>query len=182
MRRFVLAIFACLAIVGTSVAGYSFAGVASPKTTGATTNVTVHMLEYVFQLSQDNAPVGTVNFTVINDGDVQHDFAINGQTTPLLNKGETYTLTVNFATAKDYAYLCNVGEHAVYGMQGFFHVTGGTTTTPPTTTTKPTGCASTGRPTSSTSRSTSCRRPIGSSRVRFSTTSTRSTAATPTMS
>ena len=138
MRRFAIALLACLAIVGTSVAGYSFAGVATPKTTGATTNVTVHMLEYVFQLSQDNAPVGTVNFTVINDGDVQHDFAINGQTTPLLNHGETYTLTVNFATAKDYPYLCNVGEHAVYGMPGFFHVTGGTTTTPPTTTTKPT--------------------------------------------
>jgi uncharacterized cupredoxin-like copper-binding protein len=140
MRRFALAVLACLAVVGTSVAGYSFAGVSSPKQTGVTTNVTVHMVEYAFQLSQDTAPVGTVVFTIINDGDVDHDFAINGKTIPPIPKGATATLSVDFTQAKDYPYLCNVGEHAIYGMQGFFHVTGGTTTsttTKPTTTTPP---------------------------------------------
>jgi uncharacterized cupredoxin-like copper-binding protein len=140
MRRFVVVFLACLAVVGTAVAGFSFAGVLAPKAVGVTTNVTVHMGEYYFNLDKDTAPVGTVVFTVINDGDVQHDFAIAGQTTPLVNHGETVTLTVDFATAKDYPFLCNVGEHAVYGMQGFFHVTGGTTTattTRPTTTTPP---------------------------------------------
>jgi uncharacterized cupredoxin-like copper-binding protein len=140
MRRFVVVFLACLAVVGTAVAGFSFAGVLAPKAAGVTTNVTVHMGEYYFNLSQDTVPAGTVVFTVINDGDVQHDFAINGQTTPLVNKGQTVTLTVDFAQAKDYPYLCNVGEHSILGMQGFFHVTGGpppTTTTRPTTTTPP---------------------------------------------
>ncbi len=135
MRRFVVVFLACLAVVGTAVAGFSFAGVLAPKGTAVTTNVTVHMGEYYYQLSTDTAPVGTVVFTVINDGDVQHDFAIAGQTTPLVNKGETVTLTVNFTQAKDYSYLCNVGEHAVYGMQGFFHVTGSSATTTAATTT-----------------------------------------------
>jgi uncharacterized cupredoxin-like copper-binding protein len=141
MRRFAVALLACLAVVGTAVAGYSFAGITAPKATGVTTNVTVHMVEYAFTLSQDTAPVGTVVFTIINDGDVDHDFAINGKTIPPIPKGATATLSVDFATAKDYPYLCNVGEHAIYGMQGFFHITGGTTTTAtttrPTTTTPP---------------------------------------------
>jgi uncharacterized cupredoxin-like copper-binding protein len=135
MRRFVVVFLACLAVVGTAVAGFSFAGVLAPKATNVTTNVTVHMGEYYYSLSTDTAPVGTVVFTVINDGDVQHDFAIAGQTTPLVNHGETVTLTVNFTQAKDYPYLCNVGEHAVYGMQGFFHVTGSSATTSAATTT-----------------------------------------------
>jgi uncharacterized cupredoxin-like copper-binding protein len=137
MRRFVVVFFACLAVVGTAVAGFSFAGTLAPKAAGVTTNVTVHMGEFYFALDKDTAPVGTVVFTVINDGDVQHDFAIAGQTTPLVNKGETVTLTVNFTDAKDYSYLCNVGEHAIYGMQGFFHVTGGPAPTTTATTTAP---------------------------------------------
>ena len=137
MRRFGVVFLACLAVVGTAVAGFSFAGVLAPKAVGVTTNVTVHMGEYYFNLDKDTAPVGTVVFTVINDGDVQHDFAIAGQTTPLVNKGETVTLTVNFTQAKDYPYLCNVGEHAIFGMQGFFHVTGTSATTSNATTTPP---------------------------------------------
>jgi uncharacterized cupredoxin-like copper-binding protein len=107
----------------------------TPKTAAVTTNVNVTMIDEQFQLSQDNAPVGTVVFTITNNGDEQHDFAIAGQTTPLVSHGQTVTLTVNFTVAKDYPYLCNVGEHAIHGMQGLFHVTGTSVTTTAATTT-----------------------------------------------
>jgi uncharacterized cupredoxin-like copper-binding protein len=152
MRRFVLVLLVCFAVVGTAVAGFSFAGVMSPKAAAVTTNVTVTAVDEFFTLSQDNAPVGTVVFTITNNGDEQHDFAIAGQTTPLISHGQTVTFTVNFTTAKDYPYLCNVGEHAIHGMQGIFHVTGtsattsGATTTAATTTTAaPTPVAVTAR-------------------------------------
>jgi uncharacterized cupredoxin-like copper-binding protein len=129
LRRSVVVFLACLAGLATVVSGFSFAEAASPKTTDVTTNVTVHMGEYYFTLSQTTAPVGTVVFTIINDGDVQHDFSIAGKTTPLMNHGQTVTLAVNFTDAKDYYYFCSVGEHAVYGMSGSFTVTGSGATT-----------------------------------------------------
>ncbi|MHB8643364.1 MAG: cupredoxin domain-containing protein [Gaiellaceae bacterium] len=148
MRRFAVVLLLCLAVTGTAVAGFSFAGVLSPKVTRDVTNVTVHAGEYYFTLSQTTAPAGTVVFTVINDGDVTHDFQIAGQSTPTLSKGGTATLTVNFTKAGGYPYLCSVGEHAVYGMQGVFTITGGTTTAPTTTTTTTTaGTTTTQSPT-----------------------------------
>jgi uncharacterized cupredoxin-like copper-binding protein len=141
MRRLLLVLVACLAVTGTAVAGFSFAGVVSPKATAVTTNVTVTMVDEAFTLSQSSAPAGTVVFTITNNGDEQHDFAIGGKTTPLVSHGQTVTLSVDFASAGNYPYLCNVGEHALHGMQGVFAITGGTTTppttTPPTTTTPP---------------------------------------------
>jgi uncharacterized cupredoxin-like copper-binding protein len=134
MRRFVLVLLGCFAVVGTAVAGFSVAGVMTPQKAAVTTNVTVTAIDELFTLSQDNAPVGTVVFTITNNGDEQHDFAIAGQTTPLISHGQTVTLTVNFTVAKDYPYLCNVGEHAIHGMQGLFHVTGTSVTTTSTTT------------------------------------------------
>jgi plastocyanin len=132
MRRYALALLA-VAGLGTAVAGSSLAGVHAPT---ATTNVTVHMIEYAFQLSQNTAPVGTVVFTVINDGDIQHDFSIAGKSTPLLNKGQSATLTVTFTRAGGNPYLCTVGEHAVQGMQGIFTITGTGTAPKPTATIK----------------------------------------------
>jgi uncharacterized cupredoxin-like copper-binding protein len=137
LRRSVVVFLACLAGLATVVSGFSFAEAASPKTTDVTTNVTVHMGEYYFTLSQTTAPVGTVVFTVVNDGDVQHDFSIAGKTTPLMNHGQTVTLTVDFTDAKGYYYFCSVGEHAVYGMSGSFTVTGSAATTSTESTTTP---------------------------------------------
>jgi uncharacterized cupredoxin-like copper-binding protein len=134
MRRFVVVLLVCLAAVGTAVAGFSFAGVTAPKAAAATTNVTVTMVDEAFTLSTSTVPAGTVIFTITNNGDEQHDFAIAGKTTPLVNHGQTVTLTVDFPTAGTFPYLCNVGEHAIHGMQGIFTVTGGTTTTTGTTT------------------------------------------------
>ena len=132
MRRYAIALLAA-AVVGTAFAGSSFAGGQAPT---ASTSVTVHMGEYYFRLSQNSAPVGTVVFTVVNDGTIQHDFSIAGKTTALLNPGQTATLTVGFTHAGSNPYLCDVGEHAVQGMQGVFTVTGTTPAPKPTATVK----------------------------------------------
>jgi uncharacterized cupredoxin-like copper-binding protein len=52
-------------------------------------------------------------------------------------------LTINFTRAGSYGFLCTVGEHAVYGMQGNFTITGSTggTGTTATTATGPTTTA-----------------------------------------
>lgn len=125
MRRFVV-LFTCVAVVGTAVAGLSFAGVKAPTRAAVTTNVTVHMTEYSFQLSAMTAPVGTVVFAVTNDGKAPHNFSIAGQATDTLPSGGTATLTVNFTQAGDNNYLCTLPGHAAAGMQGTFTVTGGT--------------------------------------------------------
>jgi plastocyanin len=152
MRRFAVVILLCLAVAGTAVAGFSFAGVVSPQATRVTTNVTVHGGEYYFNLSQNSAPVGTVVFTFVNDGDVGHDFQIAGKSTPVINHGETATLTVDFTKPGTYPYLCSVGEHAIYGMQGVFTVTGTAVTTTATTTT--TGGTTTGTTTTAPTTTT----------------------------
>src|SRR5258707_10549783 len=84
IRRLALLLLTGIAVVGTAVAGYSFAGVTSPAK-HTDTQVTVHAGEYYFLLSQTSVPVGSVTFTVINDGDVTHDFSIAGQTTTTLS-------------------------------------------------------------------------------------------------
>jgi uncharacterized cupredoxin-like copper-binding protein len=128
VRRQVLAFLAATVIAGALLGG------AQART--VTTNVTVHMGEYYFQLSQSSAPAGTVVFHVINDGDVQHDFSIAGKTTALLGKGGTATLSVTFTRAGTNPYLCTVAGHAEQGMMGTFTVTGGAPAPKPTATVK----------------------------------------------
>jgi plastocyanin len=129
MRRFVV-LFACVAVVGAAVAGLSFAGVKSPERAAVTTNVIVHMTEYAFQLDTSTAPVGTVVFSITNDGKAPHNFSIAGQTSDTLAAGGTATMTVTFTQAGVYNYVCTLPGHAAAGMQGNFTVTGGTP--PPT--------------------------------------------------
>jgi plastocyanin len=132
MRRFVAVLLSVFAVAATGVVGFALAGPAEHNAR-TVTDVTVHMGEYFFSLSSQSAPVGTVVFHVTNDGDVGHDFQIAGQTTPVIEKGQTATLTVNFTSPGQYNYLCSVGEHAIYGMAGQFQVTGQATTTVITT-------------------------------------------------
>jgi uncharacterized cupredoxin-like copper-binding protein len=127
MRRFAFALLLSVAVVGTAVAGFSFAGVLSPKAT-TVTDITVRGTEFRFDMSANSAPAGTVVFHVMNVGTEVHDFAIAGQKTPTINPGEQATLTVDLA-AGSYAYACTIGEHASFGMQGSFTVTPGTATT-----------------------------------------------------
>src|SRR5712691_6179478 len=134
MRRFVVALLTCVAVVGTAVAGFSFAGVRSPKAAHDTTNVTVHMTEYQFDLSTSTVPTGTVVFTLIDDGLTPHNFSIAGQTSANLAHGDTATMTVDFPKAGDYSYLCTLPGHADADMQGTLTVTGTTPAPKPTAT------------------------------------------------
>jgi uncharacterized cupredoxin-like copper-binding protein len=139
MRRFILVFLTLLAVAGTAVAGFSFAGVVSgtsPVAVGraaVTTNVDVQAGEYYFKLSPSTAPVGTVVFTVRNVGTEVHDFSIAGHTTPTISPGTSATLTVNFSQPGPYGYACNIGEHAELGMEGSYTITGATQTTTATT-------------------------------------------------
>jgi uncharacterized cupredoxin-like copper-binding protein len=152
MRRFLAVFVTSLAVVGTAVAGFSFAafaGSAAPTAGHATKDTVINVTagEYYFKLDAGNVdspvPAGPVTFNVTNIGDVTHDFQVsNGMqdfSTPTLAKGQTASLTVNFPNGGQFNFLCTIGEHAIYGMQGFVYVKGGTTTTTtrPTTTTTP---------------------------------------------
>ena len=128
MRRFVAVMLTCVAVVGISVAGFSFAAVRSPNAARVTTTVTVHMTEYKFDLSTSVVPAGTVVFNLINDGKTPHNFSIAGMTSDNLAPAATATMTVDLSTAGDYSYLCTLPGHAEAGMQGTLTVSG---TTPP---------------------------------------------------
>jgi uncharacterized cupredoxin-like copper-binding protein len=79
--------------------------------------------EFRFKLSKTKVPHGSVTFTVKNAGAVPHDFKIAGKKTKLLNPQQSAKLTVTFAKAGKYPYLCTVPSHAVLGMKGTLTVT-----------------------------------------------------------
>jgi uncharacterized cupredoxin-like copper-binding protein len=136
MRRFLIALFACFAVAGTAVAGFSFAGVIGPQAAGKTaaTDINVSAVEYSFILTDNSGnqvstlPAGVVNFHVKNNGTIEHDFAIAGQKTPTLQPGQTATLTVTLQPGQQ-NYACTIGEHASFGMVGTLNVTGQVQTT-----------------------------------------------------
>src|SRR5579864_2802620 len=74
--------------------------------------------EFHFTLSTNKVKHGTVTFTITNSGVLPHNFKINGKTTGLLSPGGTQKLTVTFAKAGKYPYLCTVTGHAAAGMKG----------------------------------------------------------------
>jgi uncharacterized cupredoxin-like copper-binding protein len=84
----------------------------------ATTTITVAASEFKFKLSKTSAPKGKVTFVVSNKG----NFKINGKKTPLIQPGKKATLTVSFAKAGKFPYLCTVPGHAAAGMKGTFTV------------------------------------------------------------
>ena len=79
--------------------------------------------EFYFKLTTKTlAKPGAVTFDFTNVGHVVHDFKINGKVTPLLQPGKSAKLTVKFAKAGSYPYLCTVPGHAAAGMKGVFTV------------------------------------------------------------
>ncbi len=90
-----------------------------------TTKVSVSMFEMGFKLSKTTVPHGTVIFDVRNDGKLPHDFSFGsrGGGTPLLQPGQSATLTVKFAKAGQYTYICTVEGHQESGMIGVLTVT-----------------------------------------------------------
>jgi uncharacterized cupredoxin-like copper-binding protein len=79
--------------------------------------------EFKFIVSPKAVPHGTVTFAVTNLGGLPHDFKIAGKKTRLLTQGQSQKLTVTFAKAGKYAYLCTVSGHAAAGMKGTLTVT-----------------------------------------------------------
>jgi uncharacterized cupredoxin-like copper-binding protein len=124
LRRFAIVLPACGASVATALAGFSFAGIQSPQRTAVVTSITVHVTEYRFKLSASSAPVGTVVFTVVNDGRAPHNFSIAGETTRDLAPGTSAKLSVKFTSAGAQPYLCTLPGHAEAGMQGTFTIKG----------------------------------------------------------
>ena len=158
MRRFVLAVVVCLAVAGTAVAGFSFAGVVGPKTAQkvAVTDVNVAASEYAFAFTDssgnpvNSVPAGVVNFHVKNNGSIEHDFQIAGQKTQTLFPGSSQTLTVTLQGGQSYNYACTIGEHASFGMFGALAVTGQIQTTTQVITTNGTTITTTATQTQST--------------------------------
>jgi uncharacterized cupredoxin-like copper-binding protein len=85
----------------------------TPTTTGnvgnANTTVTVNMIEYAFQLSQQSIPSGKVTFVIKNSG-------------AILAPGATETWTVSLAPGQ-YLYTCDVPFHVDRGMTGALTIT-----------------------------------------------------------
>jgi plastocyanin len=86
--------------------------------------VTVKMTEYHFRLSTNSVHTGVVVFTIINKGQIPHDFEIQKlqKLSPLVQAGSRTTMRVTFKKAGTYYYLCTVGAHVQYGMSGNLHV------------------------------------------------------------
>ena len=74
--------------------------------------------EFAFTVMPKTVMHGTVTFKVTNKGGLPHDFKIAGKKTKLLSPGSTATLTVTFAKAGKYPYMCTVSGHAAAGMKG----------------------------------------------------------------
>jgi uncharacterized cupredoxin-like copper-binding protein len=89
-----------------------------------TTNVTVVMREYSYTLSKNVVPRGRVVFTVVNKGDLGHDFVIGAvkKKTPVVPPGARRKLIVTFTKKGRFLYLCSVGEHFFHGMKGYLRV------------------------------------------------------------
>jgi uncharacterized cupredoxin-like copper-binding protein len=85
-------------------------------------SITVTATEFKFKLSKTSAPKGSVTFKVVNKGKAPHDFKINGKKTPTIAPGKSASLTVKFAKAGKFPYLCTIPGHAAAGMKGTFTV------------------------------------------------------------
>jgi plastocyanin len=114
-----LSLLAALLVVGTAAGIFTARGGASNSKL-PTTKVTVVMTEYHFALSKQFAPVGTVVFKVVNNGQVSHNFFINGKISKTLNPGQSQTMKVVFKKKGKFAYLCAILGHAKLGMKGTF--------------------------------------------------------------
>jgi uncharacterized cupredoxin-like copper-binding protein len=116
---------------------WAIPAVAHPATKAATITVTSGKpTEFAFTLSAKSVKHGTVTFSIINKGALPHTFkvcssnkgttaanACPGKGTAQIMPGKGGSLTVTFAKAGKYEYLCTVPAHAQNGMKGVLTVT-----------------------------------------------------------
>lgn len=87
---------------------------------GGANEVFIRAFDLGFDPNTFEIPADTdVTITLVNDGALQHDFAIDGTdyVTDLLNGGETTSLVINLP-AGQYDYYCTVTGHREAGMAG----------------------------------------------------------------
>ena len=119
-RRAFAIVATCAALAAPALAaGPALAASHAAKTP----TITVTATDFKFALSKSSAPKGGVTFAVTNKGKTAHDFKIDGKKTALLQPGKKASLTVTFAKAGKFPYLCTVPGHAKLGMKGTFTVT-----------------------------------------------------------
>jgi iron uptake system component EfeO len=115
-----MVVAACATAVLVPGAGSAIAARSHPVAKQAT--ITVTATEFKFKLSKTSAPKGSVTFKVVNKGKTVHDFKINGKKTATIAPGTSASLTVKFAKAGKFPYLCTIPGHAAAGMKGTFTV------------------------------------------------------------
>jgi FtsP/CotA-like multicopper oxidase with cupredoxin domain len=86
--------------------------------------VEVTLGDLFIEPKQLEAPAGDVTFEVTNDGQTEHNFAIEGHgATEMIPPGETVTLQVPSLEAGEYEVICEVPGHAGGGMVATLVVT-----------------------------------------------------------
>jgi plastocyanin len=115
----------CAAVGVVLAAGAATYAPAPSHAAPSVTRVTVKMYEYRFALSVRKVRAGTVIFTIVNKGQLAHDFAVERlrKASALVQPGGHTTLRVTFRKPGSYYYLCTVGAHVQYGMHGNLTVT-----------------------------------------------------------
>jgi len=89
-----------------------------------TSTVHVGMVEYAFNLDQTSVPAGCIQFVITNNGTMVHNFDLQGKHLgALINPGDPADTWAVQLTPGTYQYLCDVGEHANFGMLGNLTVT-----------------------------------------------------------
>jgi len=110
----IVALGAVLALaVAVSALGARSGASATPQ------KVAVGMSEFKFAVTpktvKKNVPVA---FALTNKGSIGHDFKINGKKSKLVPSGKKGALTVTFAKAGRFTYICTLPGHAAAGMKG----------------------------------------------------------------
>lgn len=90
---------------------------------------TVNVVTKDFSFSLDGVPVkaGKVTFVVTNEGNVPHDFKIEGNgvsdKTEMIEPGNSQSLTVDLSPGT-YSFICTAPMHELMGMKGDLSVVG----------------------------------------------------------
>ncbi|MGB3329780.1 MAG: PQQ-binding-like beta-propeller repeat protein [Thermomicrobiales bacterium] len=109
---------------GTVTYGAAQTTSSTPAASADGSAVTVHAIDLGYNPTSLSIAADTdVTITLVNDGVLQHDLAIEGTefTTKLLGGGESAELVVNLP-AGTYTYYCTVEGHRQAGMQGMLTV------------------------------------------------------------
>lgn len=119
MKTTALAVLAAAVLVAAPMS--SSAATSRTKTTRVRV-IMGHPGVFEFVLSKKRVAKGRVIFTLVNRGQIAHDFKIDRKKSKMIQPGKTGSLTVVFRKAGRYPYKCTVPGHAEAGMKGFLSV------------------------------------------------------------